>query len=310
MAVKKIYKRETKRLIFYTAVIALPVIQFCVFYIFLNFNSIIMAFRKYSLSEVGMGYDVTFTAFSNFVAAWKTFVSNGFMLRNSFKLFACELFIALPLAVLFSYYIYKKCPMYKLFKLMLFMPQIISSIIFVILYKYLTNEVFSQIVFKITGKMPLGLLVDTKTRMGAVLFYNIWISFGVNVMMFTGSMGNIDKSLVESAKLDGANAAREFFHITFPLIWPTFTTFVVIMFTGIFTNQMHLYSLFAGNGAELSTFGYFLYLAGLGSDLFGTSLRYPSYPELAALGLMLTCMTLPVVLGSRWAMRKFGPSVN
>ncbi len=310
MTVKKIYNRKTKRLAFYTAVIALPVIQFCVFYIYLNFNSIIMAFQKYALPETGMGYEISFAAFSNFRAAWKTFAESGFMLINSLKLFACELFIALPLAVLFAFYIYKKCPMYKLFRIMLFMPQIISSIIFVMLFKYLTNEVYSQIAFKITGEMPLGLLVDTKTKMGAVLFYNIWISFGVNVMMFTGSMGNIDASLVESAKLDGANAAREFFHITLPLIWPTFTTFAVIMFTGIFTNQMNLYSLFAGNGAELSTFGYFLYMAGLGSDLFGSALRYPSYPQLSALGIMLTCMTLPVVLGSRWAMRKFGPSAD
>ena len=305
-----IHSNQVRRMTFYIAVIALPVLQFCIFYIYLNFNSIIMSFQEYSLPQSGMGYDVTFSGFENFKVAWQTFTDSGYMLMNSLRLLLCELVIALPLAVLFSFYIYKKFFLSKFFRVMLFMPQIISSIIFVMLFKYITNEVYSQLVYSITGEMPLGLLVDTNTKLGAVLFYNIWISFGVNVMMFTGSMSNIDPSLVEAAKLDGANSFQEFRYITLPLIWPTFTTFVIIMLTGVFTNQMNLYTLFQVNGAELSTFGYFLYLSSLSSDLIGSSSKYLSFPQLSALGLLLTCMTVPVVLVCRWAMKKFGPSAN
>lgn len=302
--------KRVSRAIFYICVVALPVLQFCIFYIYLNFNSIILAFQKYSLPTEGMGYVVSFAGFKNFASAWQHFVNSKFMLINSLRLLLCELIIALPLAVLFSFYIHKNFLMSKFFRVMLFMPQIISSIIFVILFKYIVNDVYSQIAFKLTGEMPVGMLDNPETRLGAVLFYNIWISFGVNVMMFTGSMSNIDPSLVEASKLDGANTLQEFWHISLPLIWPTFTTFVILILTGVFMNQMNLYTLFQVNGAELSTFGYYLYLSGLESDLLGSSPNFMNYSELSALGVILSCMTVPVVLCCRRIMKKIGPSVD
>ena len=46
-AERKIMNKKKKRLIFYIAVIALPVLQFAIFYLYVNFNSVILAFQKY-----------------------------------------------------------------------------------------------------------------------------------------------------------------------------------------------------------------------------------------------------------------------
>ena len=37
----------------------------------------------------------------------------------------------------------------------------------------------------------LGLIDNPDTRRGMILFYNLWIGFGVNVLMFSGAMSGI-----------------------------------------------------------------------------------------------------------------------
>ena len=286
--------KKTKRLLFYIAVVALPIAQFCVFYLYVNFNSIIVAFQRYDLpAGGGTGYVKSFAAFENFKAAFATLFSSQKMVLNSVKMIACELFIGLPLALVFSFYIYKKFFMSKAFKVMLFMPQIISSII----------------------HAERGLLdVDApqSVRMATILFYNIWISFGVNVMMFTGTMSGIDESIVEAASLDGANLFQEFRYVTLPMIWSTFTTFVVISLTGIFTHQLNLFAFFSISAGDMSSFGYFLFIKSLDPN----NLRYNpmtnnvTYSQLSALGLILTVITLPIVLVTRKVMEKLGPSLS
>jgi len=305
----KVMNKKTKRLIFYIAVIALPVLQFAIFYLYVNFNSIILAFQKYVPPVAGeVGFKKVFASFDNFKVAFKTLADGWNMIANSLRMIACELFIGLPLALLFSFYIYKKFFLSKLFKVMLFMPQIISSIIFVMLFRYIVNDVYIAVF-----KTEWGLLSTPSfgTRMGTILFYNVWISFGVNVMMFTGSMTAIDESVVEATQLDGANLLQEFFHVTLPMIWSTFSTFVVISLTGLFTHQLSLFAFFSDGAADLSSFGYYLYVASTKKYLIEEAgLKWLTYSQLSALGIILTVITLPIVLGTRKLMISFGPSAE
>ena len=43
---KKTYTRKQKRLVFYMLMFALPLLQFLLFYLYVNFNSIILAFTN------------------------------------------------------------------------------------------------------------------------------------------------------------------------------------------------------------------------------------------------------------------------
>jgi len=297
--------RKKKRLLFYLSIVILPTIQFCILYIYVNFNTIILGFKSYEVIPGQLGYKVVFAGLDNFKVAWRVLTAESAMLKNSLLLFAWNLLIGTTLALIFSYYIYKKFPLSTFFRILLFMPQIVSGLIFGLLFKYVVGDVYMVLFSK-----ELGLLDNVNTKLETVLFYEIWIGFGVNVIMYTGAMSNINESVVESAHLDGAGLLREFVYITLPMIYDTLSTFIVVQVSSIFTAQMHLYTLYGRGANELSTFGYYLYLQALQSDVIVTKTGYLSYPELSALGFIISCIMIPVVLGIRKLMAKLGPSTD
>lgn len=316
--------RKQKRLIFYILIVALPVLHFCIFYIYVRFNSIIMSIEKYTpINTAGAGvaqsggYMISYTL-DNFVIAFKTIIQNAYMIKNSFLVIVLELLIGYSLGTIFSFYIYKKYIGATIFKLVLFLPNIISSLIFSLLFKMLVSEGYMAISVALTGTKPaLGLLENPNTQLGVLIFYYLWLSFGVKVLMFSSAMSGIDESLVESAHLDGAGIVQEFFKITIPMIWPTLSTFIVLSVAGLMTTQMNLYTMFELYAPERAqTFGYYLYVQATASDVYVTpgnsiaGIPILSYPQLSAIGLILTLVMLPITMLLRKALNKFGPSVE
>lgn len=299
---KRRFGKEQREFVFYLCLVALPLAQFCIFYIGVNFNSILLTFRNYSFDE---GY--SFAGFDNIVRVFRSLTSEAvlkYSVRNSLITYAVTLFAGTTLALFFSYFIYKKMPLANVYRVVLFLPSVISSIVMVILFKYFCENAIPEIWEALTGEQIGGLLSSTKTSFPTLLFYLVWTGFGTQVIMYTGAMNNISDSVVESARLDGASQLREFISITLPMIWPTFVTFIVVGIAGIFTNQLNLYS-FYGTGADLAdyTIGYYLYRE-------TTRATLPEYPYLSAMGFVFTLFAVPLTFLVKGALEKFGPGTD
>ena len=211
---------------------------------------------------------------------------------------------------MFSFYIYKGYVGGEFFRVILFLPQIISMTVFALLFKYIVTDAYIVAMDKLFSEEVLGLFDNNTTRLGTVLFFNIWVSYGTTVLMFSGAMSGIDISLVEAAKIDGANIIQEFVHITIPAIYSTIISFFVIILAQIFTSDMNLYTLFGKNAMEIGTLGYFIYTSTLESDIIPIVDTYLSYSEIAALGLIITCILAPTTLLAKKLLEKVGPSVD
>jgi len=305
--------RTGKRLIFYILICALPVLQFCIFTLYVNFNSIVMAFEKYDYAVQGQDEIVkSFAGFENFRVAWETISQKGYMFTNAFWLFLSGVLITTPLALIFSFYLCKKCALSGFFRVILYMPNIISPMIFALLFQRIVNWVIPSL-FNLVDENGAFIQVLSISQgspsYGVILFFNIWVSFGVNVLMFTGAMSGINASVVESAQLDGAGIVEEFWYITIPMIFSTISTFFVLGMTGIFTNQMHLYTFFGFNASGIETIGYFLYATAQRSgEVLVNAGSWLTYPQLAALGLILTVFVAPITFLTRKLLDKYGPS--
>lgn len=309
MAKKHIRDKRKQDLIFYVVMLALPITQFAIFYLGVNFNSILLSFQRYNDVAKEFQFLNASNLFQNFIDVFNSLRSEtvfSYAFQNSLISYYVSLIVGTAFSLIFSYYVYKKFPLHGLVKVVLFTPSIISGMVLVSVFVEFVNVVIPGLSQRLTGADMIGFVTNPPTgkTFSTILFYCIWIGFGGSILLYVGAMNNIDESVSEACQLDGANLLQEMIYIVLPLIYPTFVTFIVVGVGGIFTNQMALYS-FYGPGADetLQTFGYYLFKT---TKAAGES----DYPTLATMGLMMTLVVAPLTFLVKWALEKFGPSLE
>jgi raffinose/stachyose/melibiose transport system permease protein len=65
-----------------------------------------------------------------------------------------------------------------------------------------------------------------------VIGVQIWANMGVTMIIFLGGLQTIPQELLESSRIDGANAWQTFRHITFPLLTPSLNTNLTLAIIG------------------------------------------------------------------------------
>lgn len=306
---KKIDTMGSKRkgeFIFYSLVIALPVLQYIIFYLVVNFNSVILAFKEYKLVDgVDTFIGPSLANFQEFFYQLSHGTAITSALKNSLTFYGVGLLVGVPLALLFSYYIYKGYLMSGFFRVMLYLPSIISSVVLIYMYKFFIDYGVLEVLKAFTGEMVEPPLADPNNHMGVMLFFNTACSFGVNVIMYSSAMTRIPVSITEYASLDGVKPLKEFFTITIPLIFPTITTFLVVGIAGIFTNQAHLYTMFSNNAdIKVKTLGYNLFVNTVHSD------NGKTYPLAASYGIIYTVVLFPITILVKKLLDKIDPNVQ
>lgn len=288
---------KTKRLfdkgelIFYIALIAIPLLQVAIFYFVVNFNSVLMAFKQYNK------YDDTsiWNNGANFVRLWKEFAGSKTILTllgNSIIVWLFTSVLGTFLSVLFSYYIFKKWLLHKTFKFILFLPTVLPSILLVLLYQFFVNEAIPQVMELITGNKADSLFNLPETMMPTVIFYNVWVCFGAQILIYSGAMDQISPDILEAGQVDGVTPVREFFSLVIPMILPTVATFFIASVATIFTNQANLYAFFGEIVLEkYQTIGYYLFCL-VNKEGAGMS----DYGYASAFGIVCTLIAFPLTM--------------
>lgn len=294
-----------KKLAFYIALISLPLLQFLIFYVYVNINSFLLAFQEYDVFT----NTAKFAGWNNFIKIYRDLVETGkfaVLLKNSLIVWICTTLLGIVGAIFFSYYIYKKSPFSNLFRTILYMPHIVSSVVLIVMFKYFVEWAVPAFVQTVTGKVIEGLYSNPDTQFVTVVFYCLWMGFGTQVLMYVSAMAGIDASISEAAKIDGITYLKEFWYITVPLVFPTLTTFILTGIGAIFTNQAGLYS-FGGKNVpgDIHTFGYYMYV-----ELQKNAANKTAWTMLSALGLLFTLVATPLTFFARWLLNKYGPSVD
>lgn len=304
---KTLSAKRRSDLLVYSLLLVFPVVQFFVFYVCVNVNSILLAFKEYTpiLNSEGqiLGFKYKMIGFNQF----KTVIEDVMgadpdlkvAIKNSLVIYVIKVVVSTVLSVLFSYYIYKKFVGSEIFKVFLFIPSIVSGLVMCIIFANLVDRIYSQISFDMTGEYAYGLLSQEKTRFATITFFSIFSGFGTTILMYTGTMGRISPSILEAGKIDGTNSFQEFIHIIIPLSWSTISTFLIVGIAGLFLDQNSVYSFYATSYPDPSvlTLGYWTYRKTQLAQL-------NEYPYLAAFGLIETLIIVPITIGVRWAFNR------
>lgn len=306
--IKRKKKISKDNFVFCLVMLAFPILQFVIFYIGVNFNSISLAFKNIELD--GTKEIVTFT-FDNFrfdrMFGGLNVEEVLGMAKVSILSWLITISFNIPLGLLFSFYISKKMPLAGAFRVILYLPSILSAIVMVTIYSQFVDNVIPSLVYdKFEWETEInlwdGLTGLKETRYATVMVFNVFIGFGASVLMYSNSMSGIDPEVVESAHIDGAVGFKEFLYITLPMIFSTLTVFIYTGVGAIFINQINLYSFYGGTAKQdIQTFGYYLFME-------TKRLSAHEYPRLSAIGLTLTVIAVPITLGVKKLLEKLGPS--
>mgnify|MGYP002521690672 FL=1 len=260
-------KKKTDALFIY-GFLAWPILHFFVFWICMNIGTFADSFFEIMAD----GTTRKFVGFDNYAEIIKVIfgqkdrgIMNYHGVLNSLTLIPLALLITLPITVLFAYGIFKKIPLYNSFRIILFLPAIISSVVLCLAFR-LSLDNSSGIIIRLikavglggdgsqanTGIIPVGgFLGNEKTMWGTILVFSVWTGVNGNLIYFSSAMARLPESVFESAELDGATQLRQFGSICVPLIWPTITTMSITLVAAVFSWMMP--SLLLTDGADRAT---------------------------------------------------------
>lgn len=289
---------QKNKYLFVGSMVFLAVVNFVIFYCAVNVNSIMLAFKEFiGYSETGK--ELYRFSWHNFEILFKQLRDPASdilpALKNTVIFFVSNTLVMLPLCYFVSYFLYKKIFGFRVFRVVFFIPSILSAVVLVTVFKEMikTDGPLSKMLLIFGYKMP-SLLTNPLTAKWVIVAYTMWTGFGVNVILYQGAMSRIPDSVIEAGELDGVTGFGELFRIITPMMWPTLSTTIILSLTGIFTASGPIL-LFTEGKYDTYTISYWIY----SQVTFSKSYEYPS-----ATGLFFTAIGLPIVLTVRYFINK------
>ncbi len=295
--------RNKMSTIFLWVMLALPVLNWIVFWFIVNCTSIVIAFQ-----DVKGAF-----SFINFKLFWTDLTSPSgellMALGNTLKYFVVADFIVFPITICCCYFFFKKIGGYKAFRIIFYLPAIISPVVMTSVYSTMiaNSGPVGYLLLKLGANLPAaGLLGSPETATNTIIIYTMWTGVCTKMLIISGSMARIPIEVLESAKLDGVSIGGELIYMIIPLMWPTISTLVIMSLTGLLTASGPIL-LFSSQPYNLKTItlSYWIF----DKVYAGGSVGVGKYGLVAATGLIFTIVLIPIVYGARWLVEKV-PSVE
>ncbi len=231
--------------------------------LFMNFVPMI---RSLILSlKTGIGADMKFVGLHNYL---RIFQDGVFLqaLKNNFFYLIIQVPIMLVLALILASALNKKDLKCKgIFRTAIFLPcattLVSSALIFRSLFAVdgFVNTLLIQLGILDTGYNFLGNAMSAKM---IIIFVLVWRWTGYNMVFYLSALQNVEYSIYEAAKIDGASSLQTFWKITVPLLKPTILLTTIMSTNG--TLQLFDESVNLTNGGPANatiTMSHYIYNA-------------------------------------------------
>lgn len=170
-------------------------------------------------------------------------------------------FVSVPTVAAFSLWI--SSAIYKMhgvllsaFRCIFYLPVVTGSVAVTVVWKWMYNNYYGifNYVLKEAGVIEenINWLGDSKYALFCIILILFTTSVGQPIVLYVSALGNVDASMIEAAKVDGANDFQVFWRIKWPLIMPT--TLYILVITTINSFQCFaLIQLLTSGGPNYST---------------------------------------------------------
>lgn len=138
----------------------------------------------------------------------------------------------------------------------MFLPYFISYVLIGAFVYNLFNYDFGTMnsFLKSIGSQPVDIYgISSVWRYILVAFY-VWKGLGYGSVIYLAAIMGISEEIYEASQIDGANIFRQIWHITLPLLKPTFILLILFSLGSILRGQFDLfYQIIGNNGLLFST---------------------------------------------------------
>lgn len=203
----------------------LPAAVILVLFFFIPFiETVVLSFRDYSTNL----YSPNFVGLDNYVELLK---SKEFykVIWNTFLYVVGAVPILATVPLVLAILINQKIRCLNLYKILIYLPVIISIVVVAIAFKWLyaTQGILNYFaeLFKIS---PIDWLTSPDVAIWSVIIVTIYKGIGYYMMIYLSALIGAPKDLLEAAEVDGAGLIQKHLNVTIPYLMPTIALVVTV----------------------------------------------------------------------------------
>ena len=208
--------------------------------------------------------DFTFVGIDNYVRMF-----NDEVFRKSLVNTLIIVIGSVPVVVIFSLFVasqtYERSMFTRsFFRCVFFLPVVTGSVAVTVVWKWIYDPLSGILNYILKAghviDQNISWLGDSRYALWAIIIILLTTSIGQPIILYIAALGNVDKSLVEAARVDGATEFNVFWKIKWSSLLPT-TLYIVVITT---INSFQCFALIqlltsGGPNYSTSTIMYYLY---------------------------------------------------
>ena len=220
------------------------------------FETIVLSFFDYN-SNI---YHPQFVSLANYIELLKSPVFYK-VLWNTFLylIVAVQFLVVFPLII--AIMIYQKIKGIMLYKILIYLPVIVSIVVAAIAFKWLyAQQGILNYAMDILHLPAIGWLTDPRFSLYSVILVTIWKGIGYYMMIYLSALMSVPKDLYEACEVDGANPIVKHLTVTLPHLMPTIGLVTMVSSISAMKVFVEIYVMTKGGPLDASkTIVYYIY---------------------------------------------------
>ena len=213
--------------------------------------------------KTGTGTKLTFAGLTNYIRAFQddVFVQS---IKNCCFYLIIQVPVMLVMALILASILNNKNLKFRgFFRTAIFLPCATSLVAYAIIFRSLfaTDGFINNLLLR-TGIIneAYNFLANPTSAKIVIIIALVWRWTGYNMVFYLAGLQNIDQSIYEASRIDGATAFQQFFKITIPLLKPTILLTAIMSTSGtlqLFDESVNLTA--GGPGKSTMTLAHYIF---------------------------------------------------
>ncbi len=164
---------------------------------------------------------------------------------------ALSLPICIVIALIIGYLLTKNIKGTKVFRSIYFIPYVCCAVSVTLMWELIFNQNHGILNswLGLDRETAIPWLTNSDYYLGVMVLIGVWSGTAYGIVLYGAALTNVNSTLYEAAKVDGANSFQSFIHITLPAISPTTFFLLTTGIIGALQEFVRPQILGGGNGA-------------------------------------------------------------